>query len=81
MGVVLTLAQLAILRGELAPARATLVALAPRTNDVPQLEARRAVEIAASHLYEERYELTHAWTSRARAAQKAGGIPVDARSP
>ena len=77
VGVVLTLAQLAILRGELAPARATLVALAPRTNDVPQLEARRAVEIAASHLYEERYELTHAWTSRARAAQKAGGIPVE----
>ncbi|MEA2747246.1 MAG: hypothetical protein QOI41_1389 [Myxococcales bacterium] len=76
-GIVLTLAQLAILRGELAPARATLVALAPRTTDVPQLEARRAVEIAASHLYEERYELTHAWTSRARAAQKAGGIPVE----
>jgi hypothetical protein len=76
-GVVLTLAQLAILRGELAPARATLVALAPRTTAVPQLEARRAVEIAASHLYEERYELTHAWTSRARAAQKAAGIPVE----
>jgi tetratricopeptide (TPR) repeat protein len=76
-GVVLTLAQLAILRGELAAARATLVALAPRTTDVPQLEARRAVEIAASHLYEERYELTHAWTSRARAAQKAGGVPVE----
>jgi hypothetical protein len=76
-GVVLTLAQLAILRGELAPARATLVALASRTTDVPQLEARRAVEIAASHLYEERYELTHAWTSRARAAQKAGGVPVE----
>ena len=77
VGVVLTRAQLAILRGELAPARATLVALAPRTTDVPQLEARRAVEIAASHLYEERYELTHAWTSRARAAQKAGGVPVE----
>ena len=76
-GVVLTLAQLAILRGELAPARATLVDLAPRTTAVPQLEARRAVEIAASHLYEERYELTHAWTARARAAQKAGGIPVE----
>jgi tetratricopeptide (TPR) repeat protein len=76
-GVVLTLAQLAILRGELAPARETLVALAPRTTDIPQLEARRAVEIAASHLYEERYELTHAWTSRARAAQKAGGVPVE----
>jgi len=76
-GVVLTLAQLAILRGELAPARATLVELAPRTTAVPQLEARRAVEIAASHLYEERYELTHAWTSRARAAQKAAGIPVE----
>ena len=76
-GVVLTLAQLAILRGELAPARATLIALAPHTTAVPQLEARRAVEIAASHLYEERYELTHAWTSRARAAQKAGGIPVE----
>ena len=76
-GVVLTLAQLAILRGELAPARATLIDLAPRTTAVPQLEARRAVEIAASHLYEERYELTHAWTSRARAAQKAGGIPVE----
>ncbi len=76
-GVVLTLAQLAILRGELGPARETLVALAARTTDVPQLEARRAVEIAASHLYEERYELTHAWTSRARAAQKAGGVPVE----
>ena len=76
-GVVLTLAQLAILRGELATARATLIELAPRTIAVPQLEARRAVEIAASHLYEERYELTHAWTSRARAAQKAGGIPVE----
>jgi hypothetical protein len=76
-GVVLTRAQLAILRGELAPARATLEELAPRTTDVPQLEARRAVEIAASHLYEERYELTHAWTSRARAAQKAGGVPVE----
>lgn len=76
-GVVLTLAQLAILRGELAPARATLEAVAARTTDVPQLEARRAVEIAASHLYEERYELTHAWTSRARAAQKAGGVPVE----
>jgi hypothetical protein len=76
-GVVLTLAQLAILRGELGPARATLLELAPRTTAVPQLEARRAVEIAASHLYEERYELTHAWTSRARAAQKAGGIPVE----
>ena len=59
-GVMLTLAQLAILRGELAPARATLEAIASRTTDVPQLEARRAVEIAASHLYEERYELTHA---------------------
>ena len=76
-GVVLTRAQLAILRGELAPARATLERLATRTADVPQLEARRAVEIAASHLYEERYELTHAWTSRARAAQKAAGIPVE----
>jgi hypothetical protein len=76
-GVVLTRAQLAILRGELAPARATLEELAAATTDVPQLEARRAVEIAASHLYEERYELTHAWTSRARAAQKAGGIPVE----
>lgn len=76
-GVVLTRAQLAILRGDLAPARATLEALAPRTTEVPQLEARRAVEIAASHLYEERYELTHAWTSRARAAQRAGGIPVE----
>lgn len=76
-GIILTLAQLAILRGDLAPARATLDALAARTIDVPQLEARRAVEIAASHLYEERYELTHAWTSRARAAQKAGGVPVE----
>ena len=76
-GVVLTRAQLAILRGELAPARATLERLATQTAGVPQLEARRAVEIAASHLYEERYELTHAWTSRARAAQKAAGIPVE----
>ena len=76
-GVVLTLAQLAILRGELEPARATLLELAPLTTEVPQLEARRAVEIAASHLYEERYEQTHVWTSRARAAQKAGGIPVE----
>lgn len=76
-GVVLTRAQLAILRGELAPARETLEKLAAFTVDVPQLEARRAVEIAASHLYEERYELTHAWTSRARAAQKAAGIPVE----
>jgi hypothetical protein len=76
-GVVLTRAQLAILRGELAPARATLERLAPRTAAIPQLEARRAVEIAASHLYEERYEITHAWTSRARAAQKAAGIPVE----
>ena len=76
-GVVLTRAQLAILRGELGPARETLEKLAPFTTEVPQLEARRAVEIAASHLYEERYELTHAWTSRARAAQKAGGIPVE----
>lgn len=76
-GVVLTRAQLAILRGELAPARATLEGLAAQTADVPQLEARRAVAIAASYLYEERYEMTHAWTSRARAAQKAGGIPVE----
>ncbi len=76
-GVVLTLAQLRILRGELGPARATLEKIAKRTASVPQLEARRAVEIAASHLYEERYALTHAWTSRARAAQKAGGIPVE----
>lgn len=76
-GVVLTLAQLAILRGELAPARASLIDLAPRTTAVPQLDARRSVEIAASHLYEERYELTHAWCSRARAAQKAAGVPVE----
>ncbi|HSO37715.1 MAG TPA: ATP-binding protein, partial [Labilithrix sp.] len=76
-GVVLTRAQLGILRGELGPARATLEKLAKRTAAVPQLEARRAVEIAASHLYEERYAVTHAWTSRARAAQKAGGIPVE----
>ena len=76
-GVVLTRAQLAILRGELAPARAMLEELAPRSAEIPQLEARRAVEIAASYLYEERYESTHVWTSRARAAQKAGGIPVE----
>jgi len=76
-GIVLTRAELAILRGELASARATLEALAPQTRAVPQLEARRAVEIAASHLYAERYETTHEWTSRARAAQKAAGIPVE----
>ncbi len=76
-GVVLTRAQLGILRGELGPARDTLEKLAKRTAAVPQLEARRAVEIAASHLYEERYAMTHTWTSRARAAQKAGGIPVE----
>ena len=76
-GVVLTRAQLAILRGELAPARAILDQLAPRTADVPQLEARRAVEIAASHIYEEQYEIALLWTSRARAAQKAAGIPIE----
>ncbi|MBX3191696.1 MAG: hypothetical protein KF819_32185 [Labilithrix sp.] len=76
-GVALTRAQLAVLRGELAAARGLLERLAPRTMAVPQLEARRAVEIAASHLYEERYDLTHAWTMQARAAQKAGGIPIE----
>lgn len=77
VGVVLTRAELAILRGELAEVRATLEALAERTADVPQLEARRAVEIAASHIYEERFDLTHAWTARARAAQRAAGLPVE----
>lgn len=76
-GLALTRAQLAILRGELEGARVTLEALAPETAGVPQLEARRAVELASSYLYEEDYAQTHAWTTRARAAQKAAGVPVE----
>jgi hypothetical protein len=76
-GVVLTRAQFAILRGEHAEARATLERVAAKTNDIPQLEARRAVQMAGSHLYEERYDLVHAWIGRARATQIAAGIPVE----
>lgn len=73
----LTQAQLAILRGELADARALAERLAPATARSPTLEARRAVEIAASYLYEERYELTHEWITRARAALRAAGVPLE----
>ena len=76
-GIVLTRAQLAVLRGELDEARAILDDVADRTREIPQLEARRIVEIAASHLYEERYDLTHEYTASARAAQRAAGIPVE----
>ncbi|AKU98104.1 transcriptional regulator, SARP family [Labilithrix luteola] len=76
-GLALTRAQLSILRGELEAARVTLEALAPETAGVPQLEARRAVELASSYLYEEDYAQTHAWTTRARAAQKAAGVPIE----
>ncbi len=74
---ILTRAQLAILRGELASARKILEDLASETRDVPPLEARRAVQIAGSYLYEERYEETHHWVDRARAASKAAGMPVE----
>ncbi|MBS2018732.1 MAG: AAA family ATPase [Deltaproteobacteria bacterium] len=77
VGIVLTRAQLAVLRGELEAARAILEGIAGQTSEVPQLEARRVVEIAASHLYEERYDLTHEYTARARSAQRAAGIPVE----
>jgi len=73
----LTQAQLAILRGELADARALAERLASATARSPTLEARRAVEIAASYLYEERYELTHEWITRARAALRAAGVPLE----
>lgn len=74
---ILTRAQLAILRGELESARKTLEALAPHTKDVPPLEARRAVQVAASYLYEERYDKAHSWVERARAASKAAGLRVE----
>jgi len=73
----LTQAQLAILRGELTEARSLAERLAPMTARSATLEARRAVEIAASWLYEERYERTHEWISHARAAQRAAGIPLE----
>ncbi len=73
----LTQAQLAILRGELADARALAERLASATTRSPTLEARRAVEIAASYLYEERYERTHEWMTHARAAQRAAGVPLE----
>lgn len=73
----LTQAQVAILRGELAEARALAERLSAATVRSPSLEARRAVEIAASYLYEERYEQTHEWITRARAAQRAAGLPVE----
>ncbi|MBX3210518.1 MAG: hypothetical protein KF850_00640 [Labilithrix sp.] len=69
--------QLAILRGELAKARQLAERLAPATSRSPTLEALRAVEIAASWLYEERYERTHEWITRARAAQRAAGVPLE----
>lgn len=74
---ILTRAQLAILRGELESARETLEALAVQTKDVPPLEARRAVQVAASYLYEERYDKAHSWVERARAASKAAGLRVE----
>lgn len=74
---VLTRAQLAILRGELDDSRNALERMASVTAKTPSLEARRAVQIAASWLYQERYELTHEWVTRARAAQKAAGLPVE----
>jgi tetratricopeptide (TPR) repeat protein len=77
LGVSLTRATLATLRGELSAARQTLENLEAPTEGIPQLASRRAVQLAASHLYEERYDLTHAWTTRARAAQKAAGLPVE----
>ena len=73
----LTQAQLAILRGELGEARALAERLAPVTARSATLEARRAVEIAASWLYEERYEHTHEWITRARAALRAAGVPLE----
>lgn len=74
---VLTRAQLAILGGDLDDSRAALEKMAPATAKIPSLEARRAVQIAASWLYQERYELTHEWVLRARAAQQAAGLPVE----
>jgi len=78
-GPVLLLAQaeLAILRGELSEARALAEKLAPETARSPALEALRAVAIAASFLYEERYERTHEWISHARAALRAAGMPLE----
>ena len=73
----LTQAQLAILRGELAEARAILEALAAKTVGTATLEARRTVQISASYLYEERYEKTHEWVTRARAALKAASFPIE----
>lgn len=79
LGPALALAQvqLAILRGELASARQLAERLAPATARSATLEARRAVEIAASWLYEERYERTHEWITKARAAQRAAGVPLE----
>jgi tetratricopeptide (TPR) repeat protein len=75
--VALTRATLAILRGELTSTIAQLEDMAERTDHVPQLAARRFVQSAAGHLYEERYDLTHAQIARARAAQRAAGIQVE----
>jgi hypothetical protein len=74
---ILKRAHLAMLRGEVEHARETLEALAPRTRDVAPLEARRAMQIAGSYLYEERYDQTHAWVERSRAASKTAGLPVE----
>jgi tetratricopeptide (TPR) repeat protein len=69
--------QLAILRGELSEARALAERLAPQTASSPALEARRAVAMAASWLYEERYERTHEWVTHARAALRSAGMPLE----
>jgi tetratricopeptide (TPR) repeat protein len=70
-------AQLGILRGELSETRALAERLAPETARSPALEARRAVEMAASWLYEERYERTHEWVTHARAALRSAGRPLE----
>lgn len=76
-GLVLAQAKLAIFRGDLADARALAEGLAPATSRSAPLEARRAIEIAASWLYEERYDRTYEWVIRARAAQRAAGVPLE----
>lgn len=75
----LALAELAVLRGELAQARRALLGLEPRTRGRPAFEERRATALALSYLFEERHAQALAWTRRARLAsrQRAAG----ARNP
>ncbi|HEY7954435.1 MAG TPA: AAA family ATPase [Polyangia bacterium] len=65
----ITVAAVAVMRGDFAGARAALVELAPKTRALPKLECHRALALSLSYFLEERFDRAFAWARRARRYQ------------